>query len=935
MSVPPLAGAQPFAPSLVSHFNIPPPGFGAPGGGAVAPVATAVALAAAAANGSIVDPSVTAVAPVAPLTTGVVNEWSEHKTPEGRTYYYNSITKQSLWEKPDELKTPAEKQLSQCPWKEYRSDSGKLYYHNTATKESQWVAPPEYLELKEKVAAEQAAAEAAKAAALKTSAMASGMLLQSVVLPVVSPALAGAPVAATSSTVPTAVSEVPVGLGSLTGVTPGSAENSSSALDQAMAATLAAIEVPDDPIDKRDDESQPGQTDEEPAMEFKDKKEAIEAFKEFLKEKNIPSSSSWEQCVKIIQKDPKFNVFKKLSEKKQAFNAYKTQKLKDEREEQRLKAKKSKEELEKFLMSSDKMNSTLKFYRCDELFANLDVWKSVPEQDRRDIYEDCIFNLAKREKEEARVMKKRNMRVLGELLEAMTTVTYQTTWSEAQVMLLDNASFKNDVNLLGMDKEDALIVFEEHIRGLEREEDEEKEREKKRLKRQQRKNRDQFLALLDTLHEEGKLTSMSLWVELYPLISADLRFSAMLGQPGSTPLDLFKFYVENLKARFHDEKKIIKEILKEKEFIVVRITTFEDFATVVCEDKRSASLDAGNVKLTYNSLLEKAVAAEKERLKEETRRIRKMENELKGVWIEAGLSMVDSWETAQKLVIDREVYELYEKEDKVERLWEDFVKETEDSCSHHHTRSKKSKKSRKHKKKSRSSSKSVYELYEKEDKVERLWEDFVKETEDSCSHHHTRSKKSKKSRKHKKKSRSSSKSLSEASDIEYEKPSSKKKRRSRSRTPLTASDLSESEHELHEEPLHHHNDHHVSERLDRKRKKKKKHHRKPSRSPSYEEVLVMEKNGGGGGASRSRTPSPEVEKKKKKKDKKKKDKRRTSRSISLASSSARIRSPMDEGRRSRGGSRSPKMADDAALSESELESQRAALLAQLNEQMDE
>ena len=31
-------------------------------------------------------------------------------------------------------------------------------------------------------------------------------------------------------------------------------------------------------------------------------------------------------------------------------------------------------------------------------------------------------------------------------------------------------------------------------------------------------------------------------------------------------------------------------------------TSFEDFATVVCEDKRSATLDAGNVKLTFNSL---------------------------------------------------------------------------------------------------------------------------------------------------------------------------------------------------------------------------------------------------------------------------------------------------------------------------------------------
>lgn len=81
-----------------------------------------------------------------------------------------------------------------------------------------------------------------------------------------------------------------------------------------------------------------------------------------------------------------------------------------------------------------------------------------------------------------------------------------------------------------MDKEDALIVFEEHIRVLEKEELEEREREKKRTKRLCRKNRDQFLELLNSLHEEGKLTSMSLWVELYPIISADIRFSAMLGK---------------------------------------------------------------------------------------------------------------------------------------------------------------------------------------------------------------------------------------------------------------------------------------------------------------------------------------------------------------------------------------------------------------------
>lgn len=445
----------------------------------------------------------------------------------------------------------------------------------------------------------------------------------------------------------------------------------------------------------------------EPKVEFKDKKEAIEAFKDLLREKNIPSNSNWDNCMKIISKDPRYSSFKNLNEKKQAFNAYKTQKIKDEREEQRLRTKKAKEDLEKFLMSCDKITSATKYYKCDEMFANQKIWTNVPDQDRRDIYDDCMFNLAKREKEEARVMKKRNMRVLSEVLESMTSVTYQTTWSEAQVMLLENSAFKNDVNLLGMDKEDALIVFEEHIRTQEREEIEEKDREKRRLKRLQRKNRDAFLALLDSLHEEGKLTSMSLWVELYPLISADLRFSAMLGQIGSTPLDLFKFYVENLKARFHDEKKIIKEILKESDFAVKAETSFEEFATVVCEDKRSATLDAGNVKLTYNAMLEKAEAIQKERQREESKRIRKIENELKQIWLDAGLTSESTLDMAKKFVMNTEAYATYSKEGSVEKLFEEFIRESEDSCTHHHSRSRKSKKNKKHKKRSRSSSKSV------------------------------------------------------------------------------------------------------------------------------------------------------------------------------------------------------------------------------------
>ena len=40
------------------------------------------------------------------------------------------------------------------------------------------------------------------------------------------------------------------------------------------------------------------------------------------------------------------------------------------------------------------------------------LWKTVIESDRRDIYEDVVFNLAKKEKDEKKAMRKRNMKVI-------------------------------------------------------------------------------------------------------------------------------------------------------------------------------------------------------------------------------------------------------------------------------------------------------------------------------------------------------------------------------------------------------------------------------------------------------------------------------------------------------------------------------------------
>ena len=52
------------------------------------------------------------------------------------------------------------------------------------------------------------------------------------------------------------------------------------------------------------------------------------------------------------------------------------------------------------------------------------------------------------------------------------------------------------------------------------------------------------------------------WEHMSESMFLDIPGHTLFSFSGSTPLDLFKFYVEDLKARFHDEKKIVKEILR-------------------------------------------------------------------------------------------------------------------------------------------------------------------------------------------------------------------------------------------------------------------------------------------------------------------------------------------------------------------------------------
>ena len=158
------------------------------------------------------------------------------------------------------------------------------------------------------------------------------------------------------------------------------------------------------------------------AYNFENKEEAKQAFRDLLKDKKIPSNFSWEMAMKQIISDPRYVALPKLSEKKQVFNAYKTQRAKEEKEEERARKKQQKEDLTKFFENDPQMHSGLRFSKAEKLFAHLDVWQKVDERDRKEIFDDVVFHLAKKEKEDAKVLKQRNMSSLTSILQQMDQV---------------------------------------------------------------------------------------------------------------------------------------------------------------------------------------------------------------------------------------------------------------------------------------------------------------------------------------------------------------------------------------------------------------------------------------------------------------------------------------------------------------------------------
>ena len=272
--------------------------------------------------------------------------------------------------------------------------------------------------------------------------------------------------------------------------------------------------------------------------------EAEAAFLKLLRRNNVDPSATWEQVMRSIIKDPQYRALKDPKDRKAAFEKYAVEVRVQEKDRAKERLEKLHKDFATMLRSHPEIKHYTRWKTARPIIEGETIFRSSNDDDeRRQLFEDYIIELKKANMERETATRKAAMDELIEILKGLDLEPY-TRWSEAQGIIQSNQRFQGDQKFKSLTKSDMLTAFENHIKSLEKTFNDARQQQKNQKSRRERQNRDRFLVLLHELKDANKIKAGSKWSQIHSFIAADDRYLAMLGQSGSTPLDLFWDMVE-------------------------------------------------------------------------------------------------------------------------------------------------------------------------------------------------------------------------------------------------------------------------------------------------------------------------------------------------------------------------------------------------------
>lgn len=163
-------------------------------------------------------------------------------------------------------------------------------------------------------------------------------------------------------------------------------------------------------------------------------------------------------------------------------------------------------------------------------------------------------------------------------------------------MIYDSSQFKSDSSLRDIDEIDVLDIYAEYASKLIREHEEQAKKSSVARQRKGRKARDAFKALLTEMESRGQITRRSKWKETRLLLEDAPEYDNLLGQYGSTPLELWQDLVDDIQEAVDAGIEKVERALKSSggggaEGKIVLGMTFDEFENLLKETHLAAQID--------------------------------------------------------------------------------------------------------------------------------------------------------------------------------------------------------------------------------------------------------------------------------------------------------------------------------------------------------
>lgn len=509
----------------------------------------------------------------------MAEDWNEYSTPDGRKYYVNSVTGQSVWEMPPEVAEKKKKEEAESAaaktlagmgrgaesgsegsveWEEFSTSEGKPYYVNRKTRESVW-ALPAGAAVKKKIVLMRPPTSQSSSEKSRGGGRVGGGGESAAEKPTEKVTEGGEtslPSVSSTSTTSSSSSPSVVELSSMATISASSettAESSTAAKMEAQSAAASGATAPKAAVVASSS-----------VPDVKDDKERAEMFHSMLQDMKVSSSDSWDASISRLANDKRYGVIRTIRQRRALFLEYQEQAKKAEREAAALKARQAREDF-MMMLRECKQITTITSYRAATLLLEKDGrFQALSlEESKRQLYEDFMHELDVKEREDRRQRQKRAEEGFVKLLEDNSSkISGRARWSEVSELLCDQPILKE------IDRSAREELFDRFVRNVRKREAEQREAEKEEKRLREKKAREGFRSLLHILADAGKIHLRSRWKDVEGMCRECAEFTEA-AEAVSVPLEkVFDESMEQLEDAYAKWKKDVRQLVGDVEITV-------------------------------------------------------------------------------------------------------------------------------------------------------------------------------------------------------------------------------------------------------------------------------------------------------------------------------------------------------------------------------